>query len=88
MGDNYDFHYTEREYEVMMLKKDLKNQMKGATGSQPDDAVLEERQEMNELIESEPELYAGDTEEMTVGSRKKQSGRERFKSEILGQLRG
>lgn len=23
--DNYDFKYTDREYEVMMLKKELKN---------------------------------------------------------------
>lgn len=61
MPDNYDFKYTEREYEVMMLKKDLKNQMKAGAGQQ-DEAVLEDRQEMNELIESEPELYAADTE--------------------------
>jgi hypothetical protein len=24
MADNYDFKYSDREYEVMMLKKDLK----------------------------------------------------------------
>ena len=29
MPDNYEFKYTNHEYEVMMMKKDLKNQMKG-----------------------------------------------------------
>lgn len=33
MPDNYDFKFTDREYEVMMLKKDLKNQMKGGTSA-------------------------------------------------------
>jgi serine/threonine protein kinase len=28
MGDNYEFKYTDREYDVMMLKKELKNNMK------------------------------------------------------------
>lgn len=62
LKDNYEFKYTDREYEVMMLKKELKNQMKGGTNQQQDDAVLEDRQEMNELIESDPELYAADGE--------------------------
>jgi hypothetical protein len=87
MQDNYEFKYTDREYEVMMLKKDLKNQMKGTTGSQPDEAVPEERQEMNELIESEPELYAADTEEVWPKKKKQQPSRERFKEEILNQLK-
>ena len=29
MADNYEFKYTNHEYDVMMMKKDLKNQMKG-----------------------------------------------------------
>jgi hypothetical protein len=29
MEPNFDYKYTEREYEVMLLKKELKNQMKG-----------------------------------------------------------
>ena len=43
LGDNYEFKYTDREYEVMMLKKELKNQMKGGAGHQQDDAILEDR---------------------------------------------
>ena len=62
--DNYDFKYTDREYEVMMLKKELKNQMKGGASTQQDDNVLEDRQEMNELIESDPELYGADIEDI------------------------
>jgi hypothetical protein len=59
MPDNYEFKYTNREYDVMILKKDFNNQVRGKNAQQ-DDAVLEDRQEMNELIESDPELYAGD----------------------------
>jgi len=33
LTDNYDFKYTDREYEVMMLKKDLKNNMKGGNNA-------------------------------------------------------
>jgi len=29
MGDNYEYKYSNHEYEVMMMKKDLKVQMKG-----------------------------------------------------------
>ena len=56
MEDNYDFKYKEREYEIMMLKKNLKNDAK------PEDAGAEEKQEMNELVESDPELYAADAD--------------------------
>lgn len=62
MTDNYDFKYTDREYEVMMLKKDLKNQMKSGGTAQNEDPLQEEKQEMNELIESDPELYEADNE--------------------------
>jgi hypothetical protein len=31
--DNFDFKYSEREYEVMLLKKELKNQMKGGASA-------------------------------------------------------
>lgn len=30
-NNSVDFKYSDREYEVMMLKKELKNQMKGGT---------------------------------------------------------
>ena len=55
MGDNYDFKYTDREYDIMIMKKDIKQ--KGTATEDPED-----RQEMNELIESDPELYAGDVD--------------------------
>lgn len=64
MEPNYDFKYTEREYEVMLLKKELKNQMKGGESKQQDQADVEDRQEMNELVDSDYELYGGDTEEL------------------------
>ena len=62
MTDNYEFKYTDREYDVMMLKKDLKNQMKGSSAAQVDEGINEDKQEMNELIESDPEVYAADNE--------------------------
>lgn len=80
MPDNYDFKYTDREYEVMMLKKDLKNQMKGGTSAQQDDAVLEDRQEMNELIDSDPELYGADIEDIPPSKKNKK------RSELFSQL--
>ena len=86
MEPNFDFKYTEREYEVMLLKKELKNQMKGGQGQQQDQADVEDRQEMNELVESDPELYGADTEEMflTSKSQKKNNQREKFKADMQG----
>jgi hypothetical protein len=80
MPDNYDFKYTDREYEVMMLKKELKTQMKGGGNAQQDDAVLEDRQEMNELIESEPELYGADIEDIPPSKKNKK------RSEMFSQV--
>lgn len=79
LKDNYEFKYTDREYEVMMLKKEVKNQMKGGANQQQDDAQLEERQEMNELIDSDPELYAGDCEDNSTKTKKK-SNKDRLKN--------
>lgn len=31
MSANYEYKYTDREYEVMMLKKDLKDKVKNTT---------------------------------------------------------
>lgn len=31
MPANYEYKYTDREYEVMMLKKDLKDKVKNTT---------------------------------------------------------
>jgi len=79
MTDNYEFKYTDREYDVMMLKKELKNQMKSGASAQQDDAALEDRQEMNELIDSDPELYAADNEETKCS---KKNERDLFKAEM------
>lgn len=75
MPDNYDFKYSEREYEVRMLKKDIK------MNNNDDDQ--DDRQEMNELIESDPELYGGDNDEPNPP---KKSERDRLKAEIQNQL--
>ena len=58
MADNYDYKLTDKEYEVMMLKKQLKSQVKGNGGNPVEDDTA--NQEMNELVESEEERYAAD----------------------------
>lgn len=60
MKPNYEYKYTDREYEVMMLKKQLKDQVKGAPAKGLDDSV----QEMNELIESDQEANAADIDDL------------------------
>ena len=62
--------------------------MKGTTKQEQDDAALEDRQEMNELVDSDPELYAGDVEDMYVPDKKKKadSQRDKFKAEMQGHL--
>lgn len=70
MADNFDFKYSDREYEIMILKKDHKKNIKGVS-TQPTDDVLEEKQEMNELIDSDPELYSGDCERNEPPSKQK-----------------
>jgi hypothetical protein len=69
MQDNYEFKYTDREYDVMMLKKEFKNQMKGGNNAQQEDTTVEDRQEMNELIDSDPELYAADVEKYELNKK-------------------
>lgn len=54
MPDNYDYKYTDKEYEILLLKKDLKNKV----SKDPN----EERVEMNELIESDEDFNAADKE--------------------------
>jgi len=43
---------------------------------------------MNELVDSDPELYAGDVEDMYVPDKKKKSDtqRDKFKAEMQGHL--
>lgn len=56
----------------MMLKKQLKTQMKGGVSTNADEVDQDDRQEMNELIESDPELYAADVEEIVPSKKKTQ----------------
>jgi len=86
MPANYEFKYTERGYEVMMMKKELKNQTKGGAANQ-DDAGQEELQEMNELVDSDPELYGADTEDVVKPvKRAKKSAKDDLKLEIKNYL--
>lgn len=55
MSANYDYKYTDREYEVMMLKKELKDKVKTGGGKSAAQALNESHEEMNELIESDEE---------------------------------
>lgn len=73
MEDNYDFKLTKRQIESMQLKKEVNIKSK-------DDEDKEER-EMNELVDSDPELYQGDAEE-NVPRMKRISQRERFRMEM------
>ena len=62
MNPNYDYKYTDKEYEIMMLKKEMKMQGTGGKGGRGN--VLEdEPQEMNELIESDQEINAADVDD-------------------------
>ena len=57
MPDNYDYKFTKKEYEKIQLKKDMKKEV--------DPFAEEAKQEMGELIDSDPELYQGDIEKKT-----------------------
>ena len=57
LPDNYDFKYTDRQYEVMLLKKDKLNK---------EDNTQEDRLDMNQLIDSDVDIYGGDVEDMFV----------------------
>ncbi len=63
MPANYDYKYTDKEYEILMLKKELRNKVKpGTRGGDLDDSV----HEMNELIESEEEINCADVDEVKL----------------------
>lgn len=63
MTANYEYKYTDKEYEIMMLKKEMKlGVQKGGRG------LDESQQEMNELIESDEELNAADLDEDRFGA--------------------
>jgi hypothetical protein len=65
---NYDYKYTDKEYEIMMLKKEMKmtgsKGGKGASNAGLDDS----QQEMNELIESDEGVNAADVDEDRFGA--------------------
>ena len=54
MPANYDYKYTEKEYQILQLKKDMKANDQELTNNNY-------KLEMNELIESEPEEYKPDS---------------------------
>lgn len=62
MTANYEYKYTDKEYEIMMLKKDMK--MGGNKGGRGCD---DSQQEMNELIESDEEINAADLDDDRLG---------------------
>ena len=57
MDPNYDYKLTDKEFEIMMMKKQMKNKFGGQKKKQEEE---EEQIEMNELIDSDQELYAAD----------------------------
>ena len=59
--------------------------MKGTTPQEEQD---EERQEMNELVDSDPELYAGDVEDMVIPEKSKRSGFQRERDNLKAELKG
>jgi hypothetical protein len=58
MEANYETRYTTKEYEILDLKKKMKQ-----VDPTADLMVDDPNQEMNELVESDPELYEGDSDE-------------------------
>lgn len=61
MAPNYEYKYSDREYEVMMLKKQLKEQVKGTAA--PAKNLDESIHEMNELLDSDQEMNGADIDE-------------------------
>jgi hypothetical protein len=47
MEDNYEYKYTDKEYEIMMLKKDLKEKTRGKVDED------NQNQDMGELIDTD-----------------------------------
>jgi hypothetical protein len=70
MAANYEYKYTDKEYEIMMLKKEMKmGANTGGKGGAAGGAGLDDSpQEMNELIESDEEINAGDVDEDRFGA--------------------
>lgn len=62
MGENAAYKYTEKEYEVMMLKKEIKEKIKGGKqgGGRGKEDSDGEHQDMGELIDSDDYLNEAD----------------------------
>eukprot|EP00350_Pseudokeronopsis_sp_OXSARD2_P000051 CAMPEP_0170554764 /NCGR_PEP_ID=MMETSP0211-20121228/12632_1 /TAXON_ID=311385 /ORGANISM="Pseudokeronopsis sp., Strain OXSARD2" /LENGTH=196 /DNA_ID=CAMNT_0010864095 /DNA_START=1798 /DNA_END=2388 /DNA_ORIENTATION=- len=56
MADNYEYKHSDKEFEVMMLKKDIKEKVKGQVLDSPS-------KDMGELVDSEEEINAGDLDD-------------------------
>lgn len=76
MPANYDYKYSEKEFEIMKLKMKVKGDAK---------VEDEDKQEMNELIDSDPEEYAPDGEDLAdlsdVNDFESEDGSDRGKSD-------
>ena len=62
MPANYDYKYSEKEFQIMQLKRDMK-------GTEPELTNNNYKLEMNELIDSEPEEYQPDLENIMPNER-------------------
>jgi len=62
MDTNYDYKYTEKEFQILQLKKDMK-------GTDIELCNNNYKKEMNELVESSPEVYRPDSEDLTSDER-------------------
>ena len=65
MAANYEYKYTDKEYEIMMLKKEMKmSGNKSSKGGASSGTGLDDsQQEMNELIESDEDAMEGEDED-------------------------
>lgn len=62
MPPSYDFKYAKKEWDKIQFKRDMKKE--------PEPFAEDAKLEMGELIESDPELYQGDSEKKPVGRRR------------------
>ena len=67
MEPNYDYKFTKKEYEKLQFKKEMQK-------NQVDPFAEDAKLEMGELIDSDPELYGGDSETKPSGKRRDMIG--------------
>lgn len=70
MAANYETKYTEKEFEIMKLKKEMKYGAEPTADLNLDDPKME----MNQLIESEVDVYQPDSDDSSVGGFVNQPG--------------